>query len=211
MRMFCVLLTFLLHSAESASEDLLLSFKFTRNPPLAGVIYSPNTHANVPLKGILDQNKKLFLTPIVISSPNGGVEFRNSDSINHNVYVNDIKNGVRLDVGLMEPGDVVDGKSIRLPDGVLIRVGCKIHPKMKAYLLSLDSDYIRAIKFTKGEARKSITLAKLPEDRTLFHLKLPKYDEVSFDLKTDQGKEIPLMRSNKIRGTFTVGRLGDTP
>jgi len=87
----------------------------------------------------VDPLDKKLSAPLFVSTPDNKLLFRNSDSMGHNVYADDKRAGVKFDVGLMQP-EAEDEISVNWDEAALVRIGCKIHPKMKAYIANVPFD-----------------------------------------------------------------------
>ena len=99
----CYGVSALLFSGGLCAETLTADIVFDKKPPKVGVLYVPGSGA--PINGELNQQDKKFLSKMVVVSPNSTISFKNSDSVDHNIFANDMKTGVRFDVGLMNAFD----------------------------------------------------------------------------------------------------------
>ena len=76
----------------------------------------------------------------------------NSDAINHNIYANDAEAKVNFDIGLASPGTEFQ-QTITWEENTFIRISCKIHPKMRAWVGSVSSKYHTEVKFSKKQKK----------------------------------------------------------
>ena len=129
---------------------------FIKKPPLVGIAYVPAEQSSIA-DAEIDQLDKQFTSKMVVIKPGDSVTFKNSDNVEHNVFANDVAQSAKFDVGLMPPGEekqiVVDWK-----ENSIVRVGCKIHPKMRTYLASIDTPYHKIIEFENGKQQYSFTI-----------------------------------------------------
>lgn len=177
---------------------------FEKKPPFAGALYikeggSPVTSA------MLDQANKNFDKKIFVVSKGVDFQIRNSDTFQHNIFVDDKDTGVRFDVGLMEPDTVVN-KQVDWASNTMTRIGCKIHPKMRSYVLNIPTNVYQLLEFNKKIKEYDINLADVPDSTSNFVLHLTKYDVLEFSLSAGESKTIDVTRKDKKRATLTVSR-----
>lgn len=191
----------------SSMQALAVSGKlvFEKKPPFAGALFAKGGTGSANSAASLDQANKIFNKKAFAVSNGGKIEFKNSDTFQHNIFANDAKSGVTFDVGLMEP-DTVTNLDVSWQENTLTRIGCKIHPKMRSYILNTQSDYVQFFEFEKKVKEYDISIADVPADTTAFVLVLPKYDIVEFDLAPGESKSIDVMRKGNKRATLTVNR-----
>ncbi len=181
-------------------------FIFIKSVPKGALLYfDTTTKTSVPIESIVDQQNKEFSQQIVVGSQGSVITFQNSDTINHNIYANDQEHKVNFDVGLAPPGSSFQ-QSVTWKHGTAIRISCKIHPRMRAWLFSLDSPYYKTIKFEKKVKQISFQMLDLPENVSKFHVWIPSYQEITLDIKPRESQEIDLMRKGKLRGTLKITR-----
>lgn len=112
---------------------------FTKTPPLALVVWDTtdaSQSAGVPI--VITQKNRVFSQLLAVVPPQGTVEFVNDDDQQHNVFVSDQKNKLELDFGLAQPAETVK-QVVSWPSGTAVKFGCKIHPQMQTWIMSLSS------------------------------------------------------------------------
>jgi len=126
--------------------------------------------------------------------PQGGeLVIRNSDEVNHNVYADDAKQGVQFDIGLREPGRI-DRLKANWPEGALFRLSCKIHSQMRGWVAVVSSRQAEVVSFDPRLRAKTQVLAGVPPQLQRLRILMPGVDPVEVNLKTDLGRELPLMK-----------------
>ncbi len=149
------------------AETLTAKLTFDKKPPKAGVLFIPGE--GEAIKAELNQSDKKFSSKLVVVSPNGSLTFKNSDSLDHNIFANDVKKGVKFDVGLM-PERAEITQEVDWSTDMLVRVGCKIHPTMKAYVANIQAKVYEALEFEKKVKEYDYTLENVAirewEDRS---------------------------------------------
>ncbi|WP_153916184.1 plastocyanin/azurin family copper-binding protein [Shewanella sp. TC10] len=177
---------------------------FIKKPPLVGIAYVPAEQSSIA-DAEIDQLDKQFTSKMVVIKPGDSVTFKNSDNVEHNVFANDVAQSAKFDVGLMPPGEekqiVVDWK-----ENSIVRVGCKIHPKMRTYLASIDTPYHKIIEFENGKQQYSFTINNIPEGSEVLYFKVPKYDVVAIDITDSTSWTMDITKKNKIRGHVTIDK-----
>lgn len=203
MKNFFIIVLLILTCMHSVFADNVSgTIVFEKKPPLSGIVYS-KVDSPKSQSASIDQKNKMFTSTIIAGTPGSKVIFNNGDTHDHNIFVNDIDYGVNFDVGLVPSG----GRSeieMDWKEDSLVRIGCKIHPKMKAYLANINSENYQLIEFEKGVLEYSFTLADVTSDNVV--LKLPKYDTIDISLKSGESQTIELMRKGKKRGVVTLKR-----
>jgi plastocyanin len=111
----------------------------------------PNKHP--PRTAIMDQQKMQFVPNILVIQTGTGVEFPNSDQIEHQVYSFSAAKSFQLSLyaGHKYPPVVFDRSG-------LVVVGCNIHDHMIGYIYVTDSPY-----FARSNESGQITLHDLPQ------------------------------------------------
>lgn len=180
---------------------------FHKKASFAGVVYM-QTETQTDGTGIIgeiDQLAKAFTKKIVVSGKDSLLRFQNSDSIDHNIFANDASTDVKFDVGLMSPAAE---KTINASwsEDTLVRIGCKIHPKMKAYIFTTPTPYYQVLEFEKGKNTYQFSLENVPDDVTKLALKIPKYEEVIVDIAPGGSATVDVKRKGKVKATLTVSR-----
>ena len=176
---------------------------FAKKPPFAGALYAkmPGAGTNT---ATLDQVNKIFSKKVFAIANGGTIQFKNSDTFQHNIFADDPSSGVQFDLGLMEVGTETR-LEVTWRENTLTRIGCKIHPKMRSYVLNAQSEAVQLFEFDKKVKEYPISL-QVADEVTSFALLLPKYDPVEFNLLAGEAKTIEVTRKGKVKGTLTVKR-----
>ncbi|PCI45619.1 MAG: hypothetical protein COB51_08655 [Moraxellaceae bacterium] len=180
------------------------SISFLKRPPLAGLLYVKGG-AEVMTHDQLDQKDKKFTKDILVRSTKGEIVFNNSDAVDHNIFANDTKTNSKFDVGLMPTGNQIK-KTFDWPADSLIRIGCKIHPKMKSYIVTTDSSRYESFQFKRSAGPYSFSLSDIPSDQHDLTLIIPKYDPVNISLSAGQTKTLSIIKKGKEKGSITLKR-----
>ncbi len=192
-------------SRKEANGTLSGQFSFLRKPSRVALIYFSED------KGLkqgltIDQKGKQFLSQIAVGSPGVVITFKNSDKIDHNIYADDKRLGIKFDLGLMRAGSNFSGtQPISWEAGEVVKIGCKIHPKIRFYAVSLTSRYHRVLEFN-GEKVTSFRFEVPPGKLTKVAVWLPKYDPINVSIKPGERKDIELKKKGKLRGTLFITR-----
>jgi len=112
------------------------------------VVYFSDHHGGTQKQLEVDQIAKQFIAPYLVGRPGDDIVFKNSDSINHNIYISHPSTGEEIDLGVADPGVELHA-TVNWPLNSLINVGCKIHSQMKMQLLVTDSDYYKVLPLTR--------------------------------------------------------------
>ena len=154
---------------------------------------------------VIDQVDKVFTTKLVVGTKGSNIDFKNSDTIDHNIYANDLNAKVDFDIGLVEPG----GSSILPMDwdsGKIVRIGCKIHPRMRSYIANLSTKYHLILPFEKGKASYEFELDNVPDELTRIKVWMPRYNPIELDISVGESKEVELTKKEKVYGTLKLTR-----
>lgn len=190
--------------AAAGAQAMTAVIQFDKRPPKVALFYVPGSLPQS--KGaVVDQVDKAFTESLVVAAPGTDVVFKNSDDVNHNIFASDVKASANFDVGLMSPGGekpiTVDWKADRL-----VRVGCKIHPKMRTYIASVDAVFSRVVEFSPTTAEYKIDLSGVPEGANNIVLRIPKYDPLTINLEKPDQWQATLTKKGKPRGRLVLER-----
>ena len=201
-----ITLLFILISTPLPAWTLKGKITFKRKAPDAAIVYLPEDNSlalsSLP---VVDQKDKKFLTKIVVGEPGKNFVLKNSDSINHNIFANDKKNGVKFDIGLAEPGVVYERK-IDWEKEKIVKIGCKIHPRMRAWVAPIKSKYYHVIDMQKNTKSYEFEIKDIPENLSIVKLWLPSYDAIETSLKSKEKQSHKLMRRKKEKGSLVLER-----
>jgi hypothetical protein len=119
------------------AQDLEAAFEFIKKPPKVGLIYLPE---NKELKTgpVIDQKNKEFSQELFVGAPGTDMVITNSDDTDHNIYASDADAGADFDIGLAPPGSETR-QNINWKEDMVVKIGCKIHPKMSAHVANVSS------------------------------------------------------------------------
>lgn len=187
-----------------AGEHLSGKITFNTSPPMAAVIYVPG---KTPEKFIpeIDQIDKQFTKKMVVASPQSQIIFKNSDQVEHNIFANDPTHGAKFDVGLMESGGE-KAVPIDWEAESIVRIGCKIHPRMRAYIATVNASYHKIVEFDSKQSEYPVDLQDIPVDAEKVIVQIPKYDQVEFDIGSGNSWSIPITKNGRQRGEITLSR-----
>lgn len=204
MNRFIVAAALLFGSACVHADVINGKIEFVKKAPYTGLLYVPGSGQSVK-SPMIDQKDKAFTTSIAVGSPNNTIKFKNSDTFDHNIYANDRKQKVKFDVGLMTPGNATELK-MEWPEETLVRIGCKIHPKMRGYVANVSSDHFHAFEFKKKVKSYDFKIEQVPGDKNQLILLMPKYPKQTIDIKKGESKTIDIQRKGKTKATLTISR-----
>ena len=193
------------HAGLASADTLHGTFTFAKKAPQVALIYWPeDTSLPTSRPTVIDQQNKQFTQKLYVAPQGGHALFKNSDSISHNIFVNDKKAGVQFDIGLMQPGDN-HTKEVEWNEKV-VRCGCKIHPKMKSWVASISSRYYKIIEFKKGQKEFQFSMNTFPEHLTKVKVWMPKYKEIELSIASGASKKVDLEKKGKPAGALTLTR-----
>ncbi len=199
------LLAGLIFGASNVFADTVTAkLTFNKRPPMTGIIYIPQDNATSQ-NAEIDQKNKEFTQALVAGTPNAKAIFKNSDTDDHNIFVSDIDAGVNFDVGLIPAGSKSEVNIDWKPD-TLVRMGCKIHPKMKAYLANVNSNSFQVMEFEKGTLEYAFTISDVNAGEEKIVVSLPKYDLIEVSLPAGKSTTVELIRKGKPKGSITITR-----
>lgn len=147
-----------------AADQVTAELTFNRRPPIAGLLYVPadGAVARREMQLHVDQRNKAFLKPLVVAEPGAEVVFLNSDDFDHNIYASDPALGVQFDFGLMPQGARLT-KLVDWPAPSMLRIGCKIHPRMRTYVANIRARKVQEILFERRKLAYTVQM-ELPGD-----------------------------------------------
>ena len=190
-------------STQALADSITGELVFVKRASFAGVVFvEEKQHSTV--NATLDQKDKEFTHKMIVASPGGKIVFNNSDSFEHNIYSSGSKSA-KFDVGLMPTGSKNTITANWGSDSV-VRIGCKIHPKMKAYIANIDSSIYQVLPFKKKTKNYTIKLAGVSGDTVVVKLKIPKYPDTVVSLKAGESKTVDVIKKGKKKATLTLKR-----
>jgi hypothetical protein len=201
-----ILIFILITPSHSWAWDLSGSINFKGSAPDSSLIYMPEdktlTQKDLP---IIDQKDKRFTNRLLIAVPGSEFIIKNSDRISHNIFANDKKSGVKFDIGLAKPG-VVLKKPISWEKGKIVKIGCKIHPKMRAWIAAIESSYFQIITKEKKKKEYLVEIKNIPDAISQVKVWMPGYNEMIVSLKPGETVKKELQRRKRIKGTIELTR-----
>jgi len=153
----------------------------------------------------MDQLDKQFTKKVSVGAPDSKVTFKNGDDFDHNIFANDLANKISFDIGLMPSGQTSELKMDWLPD-TIVRIGCKIHPKMRSYIANVNSDYYQAFEFQKKIKTYPVNILEVPAHNRDIVLMIPKYEQLTLNLMQGESKTVDIVKKGKVKGTLTLSR-----
>lgn len=206
-RIFRQILCLLALAVQPAFADRLVAeLAFERRPPIAGLIYLPSPRGVAPqVKVEIDQKNKEFTRNLAVASPQSKLVFLNSDDYDHNIYASDGQIGVHFDFGLMPKGTEFSRK-VDWPTDNLLRIGCKIHPRMRMYVANVTALAQHVFEFERDSLSYRAELDIPPGYGGPVRLMLAGYDDVEAVLPNGPVVEIALQRKGRPDGTLKLSR-----
>jgi len=185
------------------SAEVEFNFTFEKKPPSSVVVYAVDGSSDAISELKIDQKDKKFDLPVYVKTKASKLSFHNSDTMDHNIYSKKKGTWDGLDIGLLKPQASLESDAA-FPDGAMVRLGCKIHPKMRAYVATVPNKYFLAQQFDKKSTTSSIKLT-IPNDATKVGLLMPGYDVIETTIDTTS--PIELIKKGKTKGNVTISKL----
>lgn len=188
----------------SIADTITAKLSFTKKPPRAGVLFAADGNQQSIKTEVVDQSNKQFDDHIYVISPETEITFKNSDSMDHNIFARGDDNATGFDIGLIPPKGE---KSQSLAWGITAfeRLGCKIHPKMRAYMASVPNSAYLAIPFKQAGLADAYTLT-IDDSTTKVGLLLSGYAPIEATIAKGETVEMDITKRDKIRGKLTLSR-----
>ncbi len=191
---------------DSSADKIEGKFVFEKKSPFIGLLYFSDDKPSEAMRSLeVDQIDKAFTKKIVVGTSGAKVIFKNSDTIDHNIYTNDTKTGILFDAGLVPPGkdSAVD---MNWPQDHVIRIGCKIHPNMRSYIANIPGAHHVILEFAEGNTEYSFVMDNVPGDIQKMRLWLPQYSPLEFSLAAGEAKELSLEKGEGKSGVLKIER-----
>ncbi|PCJ62884.1 MAG: hypothetical protein COA79_01795 [Planctomycetota bacterium] len=187
------------------AKDVTGKLTFTKSADFVMLAYFTEDHSLSKKTVQVDQKAKKFSKKLVVGNTSAEVVFKNGDSVSHNIFAKDTKADVTFDVGLMSPGK--DSKiKIDWNKDLIIRIGCKIHPKMRSYIANIDSAFHTIVELEKKKKEVEFSLKDVPDKLTKLRIWFPKYDTVDVEIKVGTTSEVDIKRNGKLYGKILLKR-----
>lgn len=179
---------------------------FDRKNPHVGLAFLADAKDGGPdICGSLDQNHGQFSEKLVVGKDGCEVAFSNSDVMDHNIFANDLESGVSFDVGLIRPGEDA-AVEVNWHEGHLVRLGCKIHPKMISYIANLPTQHYSIVEFEKESLETPFVLKDVPDEATRLEIVLQPLDRVVIDIAPGNSREVDITYKGKVFGKILARR-----
>ena len=182
--------------------DLKVDFEFLKRAPSVAIIYADDKGAKSD--EFVDQLDKKFIRRAYVIAPKNTIEFKNSDVMDHNIYANAPKSGVKFDIGLLPPGSTANIDNSHWQEDTVVRIGCKIHPKMKTYLANMATSASMTVEFNKKDKSYSQVLTGINSSTQKFAIWMPGYAPIKVALAKGETKTFDMLKKSKKKGTVTL-------
>ena len=199
------LLFALAHPLSALAGSLIGEFKFTRRAPSVALVYFSEDNSLKEAGATVDQKDKQFVRKLMVGSSGSQIRFHNSDSVDHNIYANDAKTGAKFDAGLLPPGETSQ-TDLNWKQDEVVRIGCKIHPKMQAYIANIASVHHKIVEFEPKVESASFTLGGVPDKFSKIRVWFPKQDPIEVVMKKGEASQIDIIENGKVSGTLKLVR-----
>jgi len=200
-----IYILFLLSVTQAGADEVNFGFEFINFKPSDGLILVENnnlSHDDI----VIDQKGKKFINNFFVLNNDGDLLIRNSDKYGHNVYINDRVNDIKYNSGLIKKGDSKKVK-IDINRNSIVRVGCKIHPRMKSYIVKSKSNKFKEVKFFKNNNENKFKIVDVTEEESNFNIFIPNVNPIFFEINKGESKEFKLEKDNKFLGFVLVSRM----
>lgn len=197
---FSLLLTPMFAHADTVEVELY----FDRLIPFTGVLYAPEKNP-APISASVDQIGKRFTKRIIAGGPNGDFTFMNSDEFEHNIFADDPAQNAIFDVGLMQPGETASMR-IEWNRNSLVRIGCKIHPRMRAYLANISTETFTAFERARGTREYKLKLEEVPASAESVTLLLAGFDPLHIAIKAGEKQALAITRKGLPAASGSISR-----
>jgi hypothetical protein len=178
------------------------TLNFNKRPAKAGVIYEVKSSYK-KVTGTITQENKQFVEKIGVVSHQGELKMKNNDEFEHNIFANDLKQDIKFDIGLMPPGTSQKIKTDWKTNSI-VRIGCKIHPKMRSYVANIPSDNYKSFELEKKDKTYDFELNNVTKDK--FVLLLAGMDNIEISLAKGESKTYDIISKNKSKGQLLISR-----
>lgn len=201
-----LVVTFVLMSAQSTAKAL--KGTLTLNDKIdvdVGVIYiKPESFSPMPVT--VDQHRRIFMESLYVTQPGAELTFANTDRTRHNIFVNDLALGVKLNSGIMRSGQQ-QSFEVDWERDHIVRVGCYLHSTMRSYVASVSSNYYDELIFNNNHPLRPLKIK--PVDYP-FEIPLPEktFQRNLYLLLSYQSVE-PIELNPNLGGTYEVRSAGE--
>jgi plastocyanin len=200
------LLAVLLCWSSAWTGEVTVTFTLDRQPPAAALAWVEGMDDWPAETVTIDQRDRTFLPELVACPPGGTVAIHNNDDQQHNVFALDQRLGVDRDLGLGQPGTVLE-LPVTWPAGEVVRAGCKIHPQMRLWVAAIPTRHHAVLFWPSGQRRATLGIPRIPDVAKSLRIWTAKSDPVSVAI----GGAAELKRQGTAVGRVTVERRPGSP
>lgn len=204
MKGLIILFTTLGMTSAVLADVILGEILFDKRPAKAAVFYEYKDNFS-KVRGEINQKNKKFTEKIGVASHLGTLDLNNNDKFEHNIFANDIKQNIKFDIGLMSPGS---HKSIPADwqANTIVRIGCKIHPKMRSYIANIPSDNYVSFEFDKKQKQIPLELKNVSAESKRFVFLVAGMENIDVQLKKGETKSFDIVKKGKKKGSIKLTR-----
>lgn len=190
--------------AITTADTISGTFTFDKRPPAAAIVYVKDGTPAELSEIVVNQVNKEFAQPIAIAPKGTTVIFRNSDTIQHNVFGTSTEANVSFDSGLVDPdSDVL--QEVTWEEGEFVTVGCRIHPKMRIWIGSVTTSNYTILPIDR-EQEVSFKIEGVPASASEVVVWFPRYDPIEISLSGSNSSTHELTYKAKPIGSLAISR-----
>jgi plastocyanin len=192
--------------AQAFAASLSGEFTFTGKPPSVALVYFKDepAAAKAPAPEV-DQKDKKFTKKLVVGSSGSKISFLNNDDVDHNIYANDAKSGVNFDVGLVPPKQT-SKVDLTWKEGMVVKISCKIHPKMQSYIANVPGTHHAVVEFEPADRKVAFAIDNVPDKLSAVSIWFPKNDPIDVAVKKGESKSADILEKGKVEGSVSLVR-----
>lgn len=185
----------------SHAAQLKASLSFNKSAPFVAVAYIAGNGANAKTLQV-DQLNKKFDRAAYVLEPGQNIQFSNSDNMDHNIFINAPDANAEVDLGLLAPKQTAQAQTQDWKKPAVVRLACKIHPKMKAYVANVEAETSKIIELQRKVLNYEFSLSS-EQAKPKFVLWMPKYDQVEVELVPGV-QTVAITKRGKVKGELTL-------
>jgi hypothetical protein len=188
---------------EAKTKTIKGILHFSAKPAYVGIFYAnDNVAGKSPLE--VDQVNKHFMKKVYVNDSVGNTVFKNSDATDHNIYTNSPHASAKFNVGLIAPGQQVTVDASNWNQDAVLRLGCKIHPRMKTFIANVKTSNYQVLELSKKIKNYRLILSDISFDTTKVTLWLPRYEPITINLEQLGSQSFELVKKGKKRGYLKI-------
>ncbi len=197
-----VFATLFLCFAASHAAKVKGTLTFAKLPPQVALVWVAGGKPS-PSSVAINQKDKQFSEKMTVGKSGSEITFKNADNVDHNVFANDAGTGINFDAGLVPPGQ--DAKlKVTWTEGQVVRIGCKIHPKMQSWIANVPSQAHSILEPKPGEKSIAFTIEGVPDQATEMHFWSPKHEPLTVKLTKGAEQKGEILSKGKAEGTVAA-------